>query len=143
MRKNVYKDGVRVKMLTFFIKTVRYADDFIVIAPSRRIIETFVKPAVEEFLSERGLRLSPEKTKIFQIEQGVELNFLGYTFKYRTNWSKKYSFYKERIGMSGIALYPQKSKLRDIINKIRLIFKNSQNFSAYQLIAKLNPIIRG
>jgi len=143
MRMNVYKDGVRVKMLTFFIKTVRYADDFIVIAPSKRIIEIFVKPAVEAFLSERGLRLSPEKTKIFQMEQGVELDFLGYILKYRTNWSKKYSFYKNRIGMSGIALYPQKSKLRDIIKKIRLIFKNSQNLSAYQLIAKLNPIIRG
>lgn len=143
MRKNVYKDGIRVKMLSFFVKTVRYADDFIVIAPSRRIIELFVKPTVEQFLSERGLRLSPEKTKIFQMEQGEELNFLGYTFKYRTNWSKKYSFYKERIGMSGIALYPQKSKFRDIINKIRLIFKNNQNLKAYQLIAKLNPIIRG
>lgn len=85
LRKNIYSKGVRVKMLSFNIKTVRYADDFVVIATSRRIIEKFVRPAVEEFLAERGLRLSPEKTKIFQMKSGQELNFLGYTFKYREN----------------------------------------------------------
>jgi len=82
-RKNIYKDGARVKMLSFKLKTVRYADDFIVIATSRRIIEEFIKPRIILFLKERGLRLSEEKTKIFQIKSGEELNFLGYTFKYR------------------------------------------------------------
>jgi RNA-directed DNA polymerase len=72
-------------MLSFNLKTIRYADDFIVIGTSRRVIEKFVKPSVENFLKERGLKLSPEKTKIFKIESGVELNFLGYTFKYRKN----------------------------------------------------------
>lgn len=84
-RKTVYKEGVRVKMLSFNLKTIRYADEFFVIGTSRRIIENFVKPSVEAFLKERGLRLSPDKTKIFQIESGVELNFLGYTIKYRDN----------------------------------------------------------
>jgi RNA-directed DNA polymerase len=70
-------------MLTFRVKTVRYADDFVVIGPSRRIIEQFVKPSVESFLKERGLRLSPEKTKIFQLKSGTELKFLGYCFKYK------------------------------------------------------------
>lgn len=72
-------------MLSFNLKTIRYADDFVVIAPSRRIIEKFVKPSVEKFLKERGLKLSPEKTNIFKIESGAELKFLGYTFKYREN----------------------------------------------------------
>jgi RNA-directed DNA polymerase len=85
LRKNVYKEGVRVKMLSFNLKTIRYADDFVVIGTSRRVIENFVKPSVEAFLNERGLKLSPEKTKIFQIESGMELNFLGYTIKYRDN----------------------------------------------------------
>lgn len=83
--KNIYQNGVRTKLLSFNLKTVRYADDFIVIGPSRRIIENFVKPAVEQFLAVRGLRLSQEKTKIFQMASGTELNFLGYSFKYRTN----------------------------------------------------------
>jgi hypothetical protein len=72
----------------------------------------------------------------------MELNFLGYTIKYRDNWSKKFSFFKDRIGQPGIALYPQKDKVKNIINKLRLVFKKNLNLSAYELIAKLNPIIR-
>lgn len=70
-------------MLTFHTKTIRYADDFVVITNSRRIIELKIKPAVVKFLKERGVSLSEENTKIFSIASGNELNFLGYTFKYR------------------------------------------------------------
>lgn len=76
-------------MLSLNLNTVRYADDFIVIKTSQRIIEQFVKPAVLGFLSERGLKLSPEKTKILKMESGKELNFLGYTFKYREEKKKR------------------------------------------------------
>jgi RNA-directed DNA polymerase len=143
LRKNIYQNGVRTKLLSFNLKTVRYADDFVVIGRSKRNIEQFVKPAVSEFLAERGLRLSPDNTKIFQMASGTELKFLGYVFKYRDVWSKKYSFFKDRIGQSGIALYPDKEKVKSIIGKLKLIIDNSQNLTSYQLIAKLNPIIRG
>ena len=142
-RRNIYKDGVRTKMLTFHTKTVRYADDFVVITSSRRILELRIRPAVEQFLKERGVSLSEEKTKMFSISSGTELNFLGYTFKYRTKWEYKHSFFKERIGRSGVALYPQKRKLKDIKDKLRKIFRASTNISAYELISKVNPIIRG
>jgi len=64
---------------------VRYADDFVIIARSRRILEKHIRPAVILFLKERGLGLSPEKTRLFTMKSGEELNFLGYTFKYRDN----------------------------------------------------------
>lgn len=54
-RKNIYKHGRRTKMLTFHVKTVRYGDDFVVIASSRRIIELRIKPAIVQFLKERGV----------------------------------------------------------------------------------------
>lgn len=57
------------------INVVRYADDFIITGDSRRMLEEQVKPAVEAFLSERGLSLSEEKTRIVPIELGFE--FLG------------------------------------------------------------------
>ena len=142
-RKNIYKDGKRTKMLTFHLKTVRYADDFIVMANSRRIIELMVKPAVTQFLKERGVSLSEEKTKIYSIGSGEELNFLGYTFKYRRVWKFKHSFFKERLGKSGIALYPNKKKLASIKAKLKGIFRSSSNLSAYELISRVNPIIRG
>jgi hypothetical protein len=42
-----------------------------------------------------------------------------------------------------IALYPNKDKTLGIISKLKEIFKASQNLDAYNLIAQLNPTIRG
>jgi RNA-directed DNA polymerase len=48
------KDGsfTRISVST---KVFRYADDFVIVTRSRNIIEKYVKPAVEKFLSDRGL----------------------------------------------------------------------------------------
>ena len=54
---------------------IRYADDFIVTASNREILENKVKPIIEEFLSTRGLQLSREKTKITHVTEGFD--FLG------------------------------------------------------------------
>ena len=54
---------------------VRYADDFIITGTSKEWLEQKVKPAVVQFLAERGLVLSPEKTKITHISEGFD--FLG------------------------------------------------------------------
>ena len=54
---------------------VRYCDDFLITGSSKELLETEVKPLVEAFLQERGLVLSPEKTRITQIEDGFD--FLG------------------------------------------------------------------
>ena len=57
------------------VNFVRYADDFIITGCSKELLENEVKPLVEQFMSERGLQLSPEKTCITHIEQGFD--FLG------------------------------------------------------------------
>ncbi len=62
------------------VNFVRYADDFVIIlrlcsvtaAASREIIEDEIAPLVETFLTERGLSLSPEKTKITHISEGFD-----------------------------------------------------------------------
>jgi RNA-directed DNA polymerase len=80
-----HKDKSKSRVsLNLFI--VRYADDFVVIARSRHIIVKYVLPKIIEFLKIRGLTLSREKTKIFSLsDEKSELNFLGYTLKYRSN----------------------------------------------------------
>ena len=54
---------------------VRYADDFIVTADNRTLLESKLIPVIKEHLSERGLRLSEEKTTITHIADGFD--FLG------------------------------------------------------------------
>jgi RNA-directed DNA polymerase len=64
------------------VNVIRYADDFIVTAISKEILEEKVRPAIRKFLEERGLNLSGEKTKIARIEDGFD--FLGqHLRKYR------------------------------------------------------------
>src|SRR5712692_6405540 len=57
------------------VNLVRYADDFIITGISKEILETEVKPLVIDFLQQRGLELSEEKTRITHIEDGFD--FLG------------------------------------------------------------------
>jgi len=57
---------------------VRYADDFIITAD---LEETAMEIAelIKEFLTERGLELSEEKTHITHIDDGFD--FLGWNFR--------------------------------------------------------------
>src|SRR5260370_6358158 len=65
------------------VNLIRYADDFCITGSSKELLEQAVKPLVEQFLRERGLDLSTEKTVVTPIEQGFD--FLGQTIrKYRT-----------------------------------------------------------
>jgi RNA-directed DNA polymerase len=54
------------------VHLVRYADDFIITGNSERLLLNRVKPIVADFLIERGLELSTEKTRISHIDDGGE-----------------------------------------------------------------------
>ncbi len=69
------KKKVNGKISCTKINFVRYADDFIVTGVSKELLENEVKPVIIEFLKERGLKLSEEKTLITHITDGFD--FLG------------------------------------------------------------------
>jgi RNA-directed DNA polymerase len=54
------------------INDVRWADDFIVTATSRQVLEDMILPRINAFLAERGVRLSPTKTVITPTPQGFD-----------------------------------------------------------------------
>ena len=56
------------------VNLCRFADDFVITGASKEVLEK-VKPLVADFLAERGLSLSPEKTVISHIDEGFD--FLG------------------------------------------------------------------
>ena len=80
---NMVLDGMQVITSTFKrqdkIHFVRYTDDFIITGSSKEILAELVQPLVEEFLKERGLSLSAEKTKISHINDGFD--FLGFNIR--------------------------------------------------------------
>lgn len=61
------------------VHVVRYADDFVITADTPELLEREIRPWVEEFLSHRGLELSPEKTRVISIHEGFD--FLGWNFR--------------------------------------------------------------
>lgn len=109
------------------IHLVRYADDFIVTASNKEILENKVKPLIENFLKIRGLQLSPEKTNITHISEGFD--FLGQNIRL-------YPKGKLLMRPSKEAIKSVKQKLKDMIVKHR----GSQ---AAVLIKNLNPVITG
>lgn len=61
------------------VHNTRYADDFICTGFNQAILEESIKPAIAEFLEERGLQFKESKTRIVNIEQGFD--FLGFTIQ--------------------------------------------------------------
>ena len=56
------------------VNLIRYADDFVVTGASKELLEK-ARTLITDFLQQRGLTLSEEKTKIVHIEEGFD--FLG------------------------------------------------------------------
>lgn len=108
------------------INIIAYADDFIITGATREVLENKVKPAVETFLKERGLELSPQKTKITHINKGFD--FLGFNVR-------KYK--------GTLLIKPSKKNIKSFLDRIRMLIKRQATVKTEKLIYQLNPKIRG
>jgi RNA-directed DNA polymerase len=54
------------------ISLIRYADDFVVTAPTREVLEAYVQPRITAFLAERGLTLSEAKTRVVHVTEQTQ-----------------------------------------------------------------------
>lgn len=115
------------------VQCVRYADDFVVTAASKELLEEEVKPWVEQFLSVRGVALSREKTQITHIHQGFD--FLGWNFR-------KY-VPKSPYRNAKLLIKPSKKNVSAFYRKVREIIKGSGALTQDALIGQLNPVLRG
>ncbi len=113
--------GIRSK-----INVIRYADDFIITAQSKELLETVVKPAVISFLEERGLSLSEEKTKITRIDHGF--NFLGQNVR-------KYN--------GKLLIKPSRDNVKSFLQNIRETIRKHRGSKTVALIHDLNAKVRG
>ena len=111
---------------------VRYADDFVILCESKED-SLEAKKDVAKWLTKRGLKLSEEKTKIVHITEGFD--FLGFNVRhYKVNNTK--TGYK-------ILIKPSKKSVKQTRSKIRKIFLEHKGKHVRELIAKINPVIRG
>jgi len=98
----------------------------VITAISKEVITEEITPLVTEFLLERGLELSPEKSKITNIND--EFNFLSQNVrKYRGK----------------LIIRPSKEAVQSFKDKIKKIIEEYRGIPAHALIRILNPVIRG
>jgi RNA-directed DNA polymerase len=117
------------------VNLVRYADDFVVTGDSQELLEATVKPWIEQFLRERGLSLSKEKTRLVHITEGFD--FLGWNFrKYETRLPDKQRGLK-------LLIKPSRKNVKAFYDKVRTIIGKSVSTPAEKLIKRLNPVLRG
>lgn len=104
---------------------VRYADDFVVLAPTREALEQ-VKLTVSGWLAERGLELNEEKTRIVHLDEGF--NFLGFTLR--------------RYDNGKLLITPQKDKVLAKLREIKRWLNANKQLPHDKVIKHLNPILR-
>jgi len=126
LEKALVKAFPQAKKRGLKMHMVRYADDFVITGNSKELLENEVLPVVVEFLAERGLSLSPEKTKITHITEGFD--FLGWNVR-------KYS--------GKLLIKPSKVNAKAHLLKVREIIKGNKTAKQVSLIYLLNPIMRG
>ena len=107
------------------VNLIRYADDFVVTAENRQTLED-IKSLLAEFLAERGLSLSEEKTIITNISEGFD--FLGFNIR-------KYN--------GKLLIKPSMKSQKKIIEKLHEVIFSNKSASQCALIEKLNPVITG
>jgi RNA-directed DNA polymerase len=117
---NRWRDRQRVNL-------VRFADDILVTGRSQDQLEQEVKPVIEKFLAERGLELSPEKTRTIHVGKGFD--FLGQHIR--------------RYGNGKVLTKPAKQSIGSLLDQIRSVVRKSRQAPAGQLIIQLNPVLRG
>jgi len=109
------------------VHLIRYADDFIVTGRSKELLAETVKPVVEAFLAERGLALSPEKTRITHLCVGFD--FLGQNVR--------------RYPNGKLLIKPSRDSVARLLSETKRIIDEGRAMAPALLILRLNPLIRG
>ena len=113
-------------------KLTRYADDWCLMVHGTSADAVELRDQIAGVLATMGLRLSPEKTLITHIDEG--LDFLGWRIQRHP---------KRGTGKKYIYTYPAKKALLAITAKVKMICRMSRNRPLAALIHQLNPVVRG
>src|SRR6266852_2503983 len=113
-------------------RLIRYADDWCLVVAGTREDAEALREEIAGVLAAMGLRLSPEKTLITHIDQG--LDFLGWHIqRRRKRGTDRYYVYT----------YPAKKAIASITGKVRALCRQDVNLPLEVLLHRLNAAMRG
>ncbi|KOP22797.1 DNA polymerase [Hapalosiphon sp. MRB220] len=129
------------------ISLIRFADDFVILHENLAVILN-AKQIISEWLNGIGLELKPSKTRIShtlnKYEGNLGFSFLGFTVR-QFPVGKCHSGKNSNGKMLGFKtiITPSKTKLNAHTRKIGKLIDRHKSVPQSDLIAHLNPIIRG
>lgn len=119
---NIYLDAFDQKMKSKGIRIVRYADDILIFARTRKEAGDYRAYATKVLEEELKLQVNVKKTHLTSLSEGV--SFLGFVIRSKS------------IGI-------QPKRLKRFKDKVRQITKRNQPIPLELIVKKLNPVIRG
>ena len=111
---------------------VRYADDFVIFAETREDAEA-AQSDIACWLADRGLALSPEKTRICHLTAGF--NFLGFHVR-------QYPVSKTRTGFK-LLIKPSKESVADFRRRIKREWLALSGNNVDAVLNRLRPVLQG
>jgi RNA-directed DNA polymerase len=113
-------------------RLVRYADDFTISVHGTRDHAEALREEVAEVLSEIGLRLAEDKTRVIHIDEGFD--FLGFHIqRYRQKGSDRRLIYT----------FPSKKSITTIHRKVKAVTKQNTHQPVDEVLLRLSRITRG
>lgn len=120
---NIYLNPLDHLLAQQGIEMVRYADDFVILCRSEGEAQRALA-LVQQWTTQAGLTLHPEKTRIVDATKHGGFDFLGYHFERGYKW-------------------PRKKSLKKLKDKIRVLTKRNNGHSLQVIIARVNRVTRG
>lgn len=119
---NIYLNPLDHQMAQAGYELVRYADDLVVLCRTQAEAEQALA-VLRQWSQDAGLTLHPTKTRIVHApSEGFE--FLGWQFRGGKKW-------------------PRQKSLQKLQEKLRPLTRRSNGRSLGEMVAKMNPILRG
>jgi RNA-directed DNA polymerase len=113
-------------------RLVRYADDWCLTVSGTRAHAEAYREEAADVLSTMGLRLSPEKTAITHIDEG--LDFLGWRIQRRR---------KRGTSKHYVYTYPARKSVTSVTTKVKTLCRQNINLPLEVLLHRLNSLLRG
>jgi RNA-directed DNA polymerase len=121
-------------------RLTRYADDWVVTCKSAEEARAAVAAALR-ILSELGVQLHPQKTRIVRVRQGFE--FLGYKIKRGKQLQLPPGKIRSGAQPGALYAYPREKSIRRFMDQVRQLTKRRVPLTTQELIEELNPVLRG
>jgi len=118
----------------------RYADDWVVTCKSAAEARSAVD-AARRILKQLGVELHPQKTRIVHVQHGFE--FLGYKIKRGKKLQLPESKIRSQARSGALYAYPREKSIQRFQDQVRQRTKRRVPLHTKELIAELNPLLRG